>query len=231
MRIRRTLQHSTRSHEDPYEQVINLSTKHFSKPEFKILGYNLNFIPTPGKINKKQLEQDVKQFGRRIKLRDHFGVSLSEKPIFKSNSSWEPSENHHTVKTFLEDFSRKVRDESNNASGPGKTRPNNNLNKQERQALDNLKTMEDIVITNADKGGAVVVHDVKNYIKEAMKQLGDKSFYKKLNHNPTSEHAALVENAIDGLRQKELLDEKTAERLKPTSPRTPKLYLLPKVHK
>ena len=76
-----------------------------------------------------------------------------------------------------------------------------------------------------------MVQDVKNYVKEAMRQLNDRSFYKRLNHNPTSEHAALVANAIDGLKQKELLDEKIAENLKPTSPKTPKLYLLPKVHK
>ena len=84
--------------------MINLSSKDFSKAEFKTLGYNLNFIPTPGKLNKKQLEQDIKLFGRHIKSRDHFGVFQPAKPIFKSKSSWEPSENHHTVKTFLKDF-------------------------------------------------------------------------------------------------------------------------------
>ena len=211
--------------------MINFSSKDFTKAEFKTLGYNLNFIPTPGKPNKKQMEHDIKLFGRRIKLRDHFGVSQPVKPIFKSKSSWEPSENHHTVKTFLEDFSRKVRDEFDNASKPAKLRPSSNLNKHERQALEHIKTMDDIIITNADKGGAVVVQDVKNYVKEAMRQLNDRSFYKRLNHNPTSKHAALVANAIDGLKQKELLDEKIAENLKPTSPKTPKLYLLPKVHK
>ena len=104
MPIWRILEHATRSHEDPYGQAINLSSKTFSKPEFKTLGYNLNFIPTPGKLNKKQLEQDIKLFGRRIKLRDHFGVSQPVKQIFKSKSSWEPSEDHHMVKTFLDDF-------------------------------------------------------------------------------------------------------------------------------
>ena len=49
--------------------------------------------------------------------------------------------------------------------------------------------------------------------------------------NPTDEHAALVSNAIDGLKQQELLDERTAKRLKPVNPNTPKLYFLPKVHK
>ena len=54
--------------------MINLSSKDFTKAEFKTLGYNLNFIPTPGKPNKKPLEHDIKQFSRRIKLRDHFGT-------------------------------------------------------------------------------------------------------------------------------------------------------------
>ena len=49
--------------------------------------------------------------------------------------------------------------------------------------------------------------------------------------NPTSEHAALVENAIDGLKQKNLLDNNLADKLRPVNPRTPKLYLLPKIHK
>ena len=52
-----------------------------------------------------------------------------------------------------------------------------------------------------------------------------------MSHNPTSEHEALVSNAIDSLKQRELLDAKTAEKLKPTNSNTPKLYLLPKIHK
>ena len=55
MRLRRALKYSRRSHEDPYGQVINLSTKQFSKPEFKLLGYNLNSIPAPVKIDRKEL--------------------------------------------------------------------------------------------------------------------------------------------------------------------------------
>ena len=111
MRLRRTIGSTERFREDPFGQVINFSTKSFSKPEYKLLGYNLNYIPTPNTINKKELAQDLKLFGRRIKLRDHFGISPTDKPAFKYHSTWEPNENHHTVKTFLEDFSRKVNSE------------------------------------------------------------------------------------------------------------------------
>ena len=97
--------------------------------------------------------------------------------------------------------------------------------------MDNLKNRDDIVITKADKGGAVVINGVTEYIKEANRQLSDKNFYKKLTHNPTSEHAALVDNAIDNLKHRGALDEKTAKKLKTDNPKTPKLYFLPKIHK
>ena len=87
------------------------------------------------------------------------------------------------------------------------------------------------MITKADKGGAVVVQDVLEYVKEANRQLADNNFYKKLKENPTSEYSALVENALDDLKHKGLLEEKLADKLKPVNPRTPKLYLLPKIHK
>ena len=56
--------------------------------------------------------RDVKQFHRRIKLRSHFGITespnLTEKIFNKSNSTWEPKEIHHTVNTFIEDFTQKI---------------------------------------------------------------------------------------------------------------------------
>ena len=105
---RKAVKQSDRYSTDPIGQVIILSKQKFTRTEYKLLGYNLNFIQTPNSINKKDLTHDIKQFSRRIKLRDHFGLTTPEKQAFKLTSIWEPSENHHTVKTFLDDFSRKV---------------------------------------------------------------------------------------------------------------------------
>ena len=66
---------------------------------------------------------------------------------------------------------------------------------------------------------------------EANRQLTNPDHYVKLDHNPTTEHAALVENAIDNLKLDGKLDEKMANQLKPKNPRTPRMYLLPKIHK
>ena len=45
------------------------------------------------------------------------------------------------------------------------------LSVKEQKALQELKHRDDIVITDADKGGAVVILDVEDYIKEAERQL------------------------------------------------------------
>ena len=107
------LQATTRYRADPFGSVINLSNKVFSIHEFKLLlGYNLNFIPAPGHLNLNHFNQDIIQFGRKIKLRAHFGPSNqtnnTEIMFHKGNKTWEPSQVHHTISTFLENFSNSL---------------------------------------------------------------------------------------------------------------------------
>ena len=57
-------------------------------------------------------------------------------------------------------------------------RPNSlNLSVKEQKALQELQSSDDIVITEADKGGAVVILDVEDYIKEAERQLHNTENY------------------------------------------------------
>ena len=58
--------------------------------------------------------------------------------------------------------------------------PKPNLSKAEQKAMEELEKRKDIIITNADKGGAVVIINVEKYINEANRQLSDKRNYKKL---------------------------------------------------
>ena len=54
-----------------------------------------------------------------------------------------------------------------------------------------LSDHTDIIITKADKGGAVVIMNVKDYINEAHRQLNNKDDYKILNKDPTTTNAKL----------------------------------------
>ena len=71
-----------------------------------------------------------------------------------------------------------------------------NLTKGERTALKEVEDRNYIIIKKADKGGAVVIIDVKDYLKEAEHQLNNKDAYKKLQHNPTKIHGRFVNDAI-----------------------------------
>ena len=48
-----------------------------------------------------------------------------------------------------------------------------------------MKRRDDTIITRADKGGAIVIPDVKLYIKEAERQLNNTETYRPLPNDPT----------------------------------------------
>ena len=57
---------------DPSGHVINLSKHSFSLDTCKLLNKNLNFVPTPKKYDKKQLDTDAENFFYLIRLQAHF---------------------------------------------------------------------------------------------------------------------------------------------------------------
>ena len=87
-----------------------------------------------------------------------------------------------------------------------------------------------IKITKADKGGAVVIVGIKDYIKEAERQLNNAKNYRKLQEDPTATNMKLVNDTIERFKNQKLLNQKVAEGLKRNGPKTPKFYLRPKIH-
>ena len=71
-----------------------------------------------------------------------------------------------------------------------------------------LSDNTDIIITKADKGEAVVIMDVKDYINEAHRQLNNKGHYKISNKDPTTTNAKLVNDTIQRLKKKEITQRK-----------------------
>ena len=106
-----------------------------------------------------------------------------------------------------------------------------NLSRGELEALKSLRERDDVIISKADKGGAVVIQDIDDYITEAKRQLGDTEYYQKIDHDLTPTHTQKVNDPISQLAAENLINEKTAKLLRPTDPKTPKFYMLPKIHK
>ena len=213
--------------------MINLSNYEFSKATYKLLNRNLNFVPTQSKYNENELDKSIENFYRKIKLTAYFGKNdqdknLTEEDIFKapSNRNWLPSETHHTVQTFIEASSNDIETEKVKEVKLAKR----NLTSEEITALNQLKNRDDIVISNADKGGAVVIQDIKEYLREAKKQLKSTENYKENIKDPTTTHNNLINQVIERFKNERRLKENIAKGLKMINPRTPRFYTLPKIH-
>ena len=50
--------------------------------------------------------------------------------------------------------------------------------------MQELQSRNDKVITDVDKGGAIVILDVETYVKEAERQLSNKENYRKIIYDP-----------------------------------------------
>ena len=96
---------------------------------------------------------------------------------------------------------QKETEEQNN----NKNKYYNNLAKGERTALKELTDRSDIMITKADKGEAVVITDVEDYVKEAKHQLNIRDPYKKLQHGPRQTHTRLVNDSITRFKNDKLI--------------------------
>ena len=85
--LRKTISRAARYRDDPDGNVINLSKHSFTKIQFKVLHKNLNFCPTPGYYNKKEVKTDIKNFERKIKLKSFFELKKQDKPNKNNNTS------------------------------------------------------------------------------------------------------------------------------------------------
>ena len=202
--------------------TVPLSKKRFTKETSKLLNKNLNFVPPQTNFNKTTLNKELEDFHRHIKLKAHFKnpenkARFTEEDIFRklTNKTCVPNNNHHSIETFLE----ATRNEINNEIEKTK-RPNySNLSAKEQKALQELQSRDDIVITDVDKGGAVVILDVEGYIREAERQLHNTENYKRLNHNPTTTNNETVKKIIKRFHKENLISKNTAEGLKIESPK------------
>ena len=86
--------------------------------------------------------------------------------------------------------------------------PKPNLFKGEQNAIEELAKRKDIIITNSDKGSAVVIMEVEKYINEANRQLSYKCNYKKLQEDPMQKYSNLVNNLKNWLADWNLSTDK-----------------------
>ena len=107
----------------------------------------------------------------------------------------------------------------------------NNFSNQERSIITSLSKNKSIIIKPADKGGAIVILDKKDYLTEIKRQLSDNLSYKPLIKDPTEEFRFIIRIVVqEGLVSGYITDQ-IAKFLIKDYPRVPVFYILPKIHK
>ena len=74
-----------------------------------------------------------------------------------TNKNWIPTNNHHSIETFIEATRNEMQGKTEETS---KKLKYSNLAIKERKAVQELQSRNEIVITDANKGEAVVILDV-----------------------------------------------------------------------
>ena len=108
--------------------------------------------------------------------------------------------------------------------------PANNITREEKKALVELKRDTNKIILTADKGVSLVVMNKEDYQKEALELL-DQPTYKTLAADPTNKYKNKLISLLKTIKSEGGIDDTTYKKLYPTGAGTPKFYGLPKVHK
>ena len=146
--------------------------------------------------------------------------------LVKPNSEFTPKRNRDIILDTYCDYLTKL---PFNEILQDQKKPNKNLSREEWNAIMELKSQDDIIIKQSDKGGACVIMDKNYYYEKMMEPLNDRETYQKINSNLGKQAHSKIKTLTK--RYKHVLTEKECKYLMDFDYQDNKLYGLPKVHK
>ena len=218
--------------EEQKETVINLSTAQLSNTEIKLLSRGLTFVPTPKRINWSEIQADINDFARRLRLKEFFHQNnktdstnpSDEVKRFRCKGTWTPPNGRDAA---LDAFINAI---ENDIMTCKPTPIRNNLSRKECKALTTLRKRTDI--KPADKGSGTVIMDHSWYVNECDRQLNDTKYYQKQSSDLTNKVQERVKEYTTRLHRDNLIDYETLKYLSSNSePKAGRFYILPKIHK
>jgi hypothetical protein len=233
--------------------VFNLSSVDINTDLSKLLELGLNFIPTPPvHKNIDNIAKDIDCFCRKLKIMFHFQDKtkrptkpnvtdmplINQLPISRSSltgltsiklpSTWTPSTakfsaNKRLLVTSILRVPYTVTPVKNKF----------NISLKQKTLLKALSENDNVVVSAADKGGAIVILDKDCYLREAYKQLNDPKYYRRVDKsNTTDNYDNILCILKDMLKLGQINQKQFAFLLRPPHKIKPRcFYLLPKIHK
>ena len=156
-------------------KIFNLSSKMLCRHQTNVLLRVFKSTPTP-KRNNIELKSNIKNYTRRLRLAEFLQnkEANDSENLFQKQSTFTPPRNRDRDLDHQIDVLKNLNFEKM------ETKFKSNLSNMEQQELSKLTNNETIVITPADKGGAVVILSTGHYQSMIMQHLLDENTYKKL---------------------------------------------------
>ncbi|XP_033095942.1 uncharacterized protein LOC117100386, partial [Anneissia japonica] len=182
-------------------QFVNLSNHSLTQGEQSILNKGLSYCPSqkPDPVN---LCSDFHMFTRRIQLKEFFqDKQLAANHTLQRQNNLVKEFNPPTGRNqFIDAYINSATSHLNSFLNEVQCKKlQDNMTKEERKAISTLKANDDIVIRQADKGGATTIMSQTSYIEEANEQLSNTTFYKKLDKDHTVDFKRELLNMTKGL--------------------------------
>jgi hypothetical protein len=232
--------------------VMNLSSHTLTEDETKVLSRGLTFCPTPGEPDIRQVLKDFEKLARTMRYRTHF-TKLEEfkdslpptqtNPLMNLDpydrvAPCDPSVLKYRVQRTdpgpanddcLETFIKSVKLEV--LKSEVKPAKSDNLPRHLKEALKGLQNNENLVIKKADKGSAVVVMNLTDYIHECKQQLENKTNYKPLAADPCPQISSDINLVLNEMFDDKIIHKRAREYLEVPDSKPGRFYVLPKIHK
>lgn len=217
---------------DQDKLIINLSSCTLTDEQRAVLLKGLSFVPEPRNIKTQKIEllRGLQAYHRRIKLETYFEgkKKLKEKLPFTHGSEWSPawSKLPPQVRSLVRaDW---YAYQHLNWGLLGKQ----NLSDRERRAVKELQSNDKLIIKPADKGNAIVLMDIDDYIWEGNRQLNVKDHYRPLAEPIYPQTMLEIREILEEMCEKKIISGKQKDYLLGSgTPRPRRFYLLPKIHK
>ncbi|GAA6078834.1 uncharacterized protein LOC109201125 isoform X1 [Tachysurus ichikawai] len=179
--------------------------------EERVLEKGHSFIPTVDPKLHKQLKTDVH---RRLQITSFFGTNETDeqpaKASFTTRSNWEPPP--QKIPQKLKDLIQMDKTTMKNLPIPKNTQPSN-LSGPKKMAIKSPRNNHRIAIKPADKGSGLVIMDRPKYVQEALRQLYNPQYYKKLAQPIYKESLPIIQNKIKTLKERGFINQKQAKYL------------------
>lgn len=220
----------------------------------------LSFVPKPPNIKIADIIADNKRLVRDVKIKslhksqettENGDRSSKNKKFLEINKNWEPGAwqlDAATTKTvdllqltMANSISKECKlnmCENSENHIPScynkiiKNRDKNNITREEKNSLKELKSNKNIIIKPADKGGATVIMDVTSYEAEAHRQLENNKYYREIPESIAPKNVLVIRKTLDKIYNKKLISLAQLKYLSgPPDYSLRNFYLLPKIHK